>query len=108
MELERKAILAEIQRTAAANGGAPLGKMRFERETGIKESDWSGRYWARWSDALEEAGFEPNLMQGRYDDLELLKHLVRVIEDLGQWPTTAELKLYAREHPGFPSHNTLS
>lgn len=103
----RETILNAIRRTADANEGVPLGKTRFERETGIKESDWSGRYWVRWSDALAEAGFQPNVMQGRYHDLELLEHLVRVVEDLGKWPTTAELKLYARQNPGFPSHNSI-
>ena len=105
--MERETILNEIRRTADANGGVPLGRMRFESETGIKESDWSGRYWVRWSDAVAEAGFEPNVMQGRYDELELLEYLVGAVDDLGKWPTTAELKLYARQHPGFPSHNTI-
>ena len=105
--MERVSILSEIRRTAEANGGVPLGKLRFESETGIKESDWSGRYWARWGDALREAGFEPNVMQGPYDELDLLQEVVGVVADLGKWPTTAELKLYARQHPGFPSHNTI-
>jgi len=43
-------ILAEIGRTALVNGGIPLGKERFYAETGIKESDWHGKYWVRWGD----------------------------------------------------------
>lgn len=49
-------ILQEIQRTTQANGGIPLRKIEFESETGIKRYDWFGVYWARWSDALREAG----------------------------------------------------
>jgi hypothetical protein len=58
--VNKQHILDEIKRTAAANGKLPLGKAKFLRETGIKESDWGGIYWARWGDALREAGFEPN------------------------------------------------
>lgn len=53
-------ILDEIRRTAATNGDRPLGRDRFERETGIKMSEWEGRYWARWNDAVREAGLSPN------------------------------------------------
>lgn len=105
--MDRDWIIAEIRRTAAENRGTPLGKLRFLRETGITESDWSGRYWARWSDALAEAGFPPNSLQGPYDQLPLLKRLVEVIQAFGKWPTEAELKLHVRTHPGFPSPNTF-
>lgn len=38
------------------DSGIPLGRSRFAAETGIHEHDWRGRFWARWSDALREAG----------------------------------------------------
>ena len=51
-------IIREIRRTTQANGCTPLRKTEFEAETGIKRYDWFGVYWARWSDALREAGCE--------------------------------------------------
>ena len=38
--MEKNQILDEINRTAVANGGVPLGWRRFEEETGIKYYDW--------------------------------------------------------------------
>jgi hypothetical protein len=52
-------ILQEIKRTVESNGGNPLGEKRFETETGIKRFDWFGKYWARWSEVVTEAGFVP-------------------------------------------------
>jgi len=37
----------------------------------------------------------------------LLEKLVEVIDTLGKWPTVAELKLYGRQHSGFPNHKTI-
>ena len=61
-------ILDEIKRTARENGGVPLGKERFFQETGIRYEDWFGKYWVRWGDAVQEAGFAPNRMQDAYNE----------------------------------------
>lgn len=57
--MTKQHILNETKRTAEANRGIPLGVKAFRHETGIKISDWHGKYWARWSDAVKEAGFVP-------------------------------------------------
>lgn len=58
--MEKEHILAEIQRTAKANRGNALSRERFFRETGIKTSDWLGKYWARLgnTDLREISGAE--------------------------------------------------
>lgn len=38
--MNKEAILAEIGRTAAENGGKALGRKRFVKVTGIKPYDW--------------------------------------------------------------------
>jgi hypothetical protein len=101
--VNKEHVLAEIRRTAEGNGGTPLGKARFEAETGIHEWDWRGRFWARWNDALAEAGFQPNRLQQAYDQDELLSKLVGEIRRLGRMPTVAELNLRRREDATFPS-----
>jgi hypothetical protein len=66
--VKKEYILGEIRRTAAANGDVPLGLSRFSQETGIKESDWRGKIWARWGYAVREAGFEPNELRASYNE----------------------------------------
>lgn len=100
-------ILEEIKRTTKANGGVPLGVRRFESETGIKESDWLGKIWARWSDAIREAGFSPNQLSVAYDDSALLDMYARFARELGRLPTNADMRLKANIDSQFPSHNVF-
>ena len=106
--MDKQHILKEIQRTAKANAGAPLGREKFLQETGIKESDWSGIYWARWGDALREAGFTANQLQSAHDENHLLENYVALIREVGRIPVAMELRLKRRSDPSFPSHNTFA
>jgi hypothetical protein len=108
MIVTKTQILGEIKRTAEENGGQPLGRQRFYAETGIKETDWSGKYWVRWSDAVQEAGYTPNRLQSSYNEQFLLEKLAAFIQELGHFPVSAELKLRARQDSDFPSRNTFS
>ena len=101
--MQKNHILAEIRRTAAANGGTALGHARFLQETGIKISDWHGKYWSRWGDALKEAGFTPNALQGSYPDELLLDRLAGLCRELGRIPTVGEMKLKRRTDATLPN-----
>jgi hypothetical protein len=101
-------IIQEIQKTANENGGIPLGRQRFLQATGIKESDWIGKFWTKWSDATKEAGFSENKMQPAYPDDWLLECYAALAVELGHIPTSAEVRMKARSDTGFPSHNTFS
>jgi hypothetical protein len=57
--MNKEYILTEIRRTAAANGGMPLGRSRFSREIGIVEADWIGKIWARWATPFERPASKP-------------------------------------------------
>jgi hypothetical protein len=101
-------ILAELRRCAAENGGTPPGRQRFQTLTGIRETDWLGIHWVRWSDAVIEAGFVPNGWQGRYTDEQLLSQLATCACDLGRFPTFADLKMRRRQDDSFPSHGAFA
>jgi len=106
--MNRQHILDEIVRTAAENGGVPLGHRRFLQETGIKVSDWQGRFWARWNDVLRDAGFGPNQLSEPRDDSTLLDRFAALALELGRIPVTSEIRLKKREDPTFPNDKTFS
>jgi hypothetical protein len=89
--MNKEYILKEIDRTAKENNGTPLGQARFAKETGISVRDWWGKYWARWGDALIEAGYSPNKLQAAYDENWLIEQVISLIREIGRFPSSAEL-----------------
>lgn len=75
--------------------------------TGIAETQWLGRYWARWSDAVREAGYEPNVLQQAHDEDVVLERFAELIQELGHFPTEPEVRLKRRTDQTFPSHNVF-
>ena len=106
--MDRQHIINEIKRTAEANGGAPLGKDKFFTETGIRFSDWFGKYWARWGDALVEAGYKPNEFRGSYKDDWFIENLIPIIRELGRFPSSGDLRLKEKQNKDFPSHTVFN
>ncbi|CCI54558.1 GIY-YIG nuclease family protein [Nostocoides jenkinsii] len=102
----RDHILSELRRIGADLGRAP-GKRVFERETGIRESDWAGKYWVRWSDAVAEAGLSPNVLNPRLDDAVVAQALATEIRRLGRVPIINELKMRSAEDSDFPNAKTF-
>jgi hypothetical protein len=105
--MDKITILLEIKRKAKANDGVALGLQRFESETGIRKADWFGIYWARWGDAVREAGFSPNRLQEAYDKEELLEHYAKLTLELGRLPVKGDLRLRTRTDPDFPHETTF-
>lgn len=104
--MQKKHILEEIRRTAAANDGQPLGMARFLVETGIMRSDWLGKYWARWSDAIEEAELSPNKFgSDAIPASSLLEKLADLALRLGHLPVKGEVMLARRADRSMPSHS---
>jgi hypothetical protein len=106
--MNKNHIIKEIKRTAEQNGGLPLGKDRFAAETGIQFSDWYGKFWARWGDALIESGYSPNKLQGAYADEWVIEQLIALIRELERYPVAGELRMKAKQDKEFPSHNVFN
>lgn len=105
--MDKEYIVNEIKRTAKENNGVPLGVRKFASETGIKLYDWLGIYWAKWSDAIKEAGYDPNIFQQPYGNDFLIKKFIEVIREIGKFPASGELLLKTKNDKTFPSEKTF-
>lgn len=101
--MTREEILSEVRRTAQENGGTPLGRDRFLRITGITEYEL-GRHWARYGDAVRDAGLEPNKLNLAYDERHLIEKYLALVRRLGHVPTSREMRLERSAiDPSFPT-----
>lgn len=103
----RDHILNEIRRLATLNGGQPPGMKAFARDTGMESHLWRGKYWARWSDALSEAGYSPNKWQERLDSDEVLTGVIAACRHYGRFPTQDEIQLHRKLDPTIPSEQAI-
>lgn len=99
----KEQILQEIRRIADECDGVAPGKERFAKETGVREHEWRGRYWAKWSDAVTEAGCTTNAMSSRLEEGPALAALASEVRRLGKMPTTSEMMLWRRAQPAAPT-----
>jgi len=104
--MDRQTIIDEIKRTAAENGGTPLGVRRLETEAGIKPHHWQ-KYWARISDAHREAGLDPNSRSEPYSRDTLVPLLVELARNLGRFPTDRDLRLKSTAD-GWPTNSVFN
>lgn len=105
--MDREHIIREIRRTASSDKVA-LGRSNFYKETGIKESDWIGIYWAKWSDAVLDADCTPSTLTTSINEDVLLEKIAGFIRELGHFPTHPELDLKGRSDDAFPSKRTFT
>ncbi len=101
----RLRVLQEIARVAAEKGRTP-GCVSFRKETGLSAALWHGLIWARWSDAVREAGLVPNIKRGKLTDEQLLAGYAEAMRKHGRIPTDAELLLYRKSGSALPRHAT--
>jgi hypothetical protein len=98
----RDLVLREIRRLAASNDGKPPGQILFARETGIAEHQWRGKLWARWGDALTEAGYKPNKWTERLDPEVVLTGVIAACRHFGRLPTFDEIEIYRQSESSIP------
>jgi hypothetical protein len=106
--MQKEEILAEIKRTAKENGDKSPSKNLFERRTGVKTYEWQ-KFWSRWSEALQEAGFIPNQFptESCYSDDCLIESIIDLTRELRRFPVKTEIRIKKRSDTVFPNYDTL-
>ncbi len=105
--MEKHQILEEIRRTAKCNGGTPLGIRSFCEATGLKQHKIIGVFWARWSEAVTEAGFAPNETPERMETDDVARQVACLIRTLGHFPSLPEFAICKRNDDTFPNKDTI-
>lgn len=100
-------ILVAIRRIAKANGGKAPGSQKLQTELNLGKADWYPKYWLRWSDAVREAGLEPNKLSARFDEDFLIKCYVDLTRELGRFPIEGDLMVKRNRDSSFPSRDTF-
>ena len=101
--IDKARIIEEIKRIASGNGGKAPGMAVFERETGIRHSDWFPNLWLRWGDALVEAGYVGNKLQTAYSKDFLVEKFIAFLRELGHVPVKGEFLLKSKADKTFPN-----
>ena len=98
----RDQILAEIKRIAEANGGQAPGQNVFAKETGFKPHMWA-KYWARWGDAVRDAGLTAQIWQQKLDVTLSYPKLAEAVRHFRRFPTDREMLIYRQRDKTFPN-----
>lgn len=106
--MEKAQILETIRQMAGANGGKAPGYERFASHTGLGKADWYPKYWLKWSDAVREAGCEPNSLSTSFDEEVLIQKYAELTRELGRFPIEGELRIKRRGDKTFPNHTAFS
>ena len=109
----KKEILQAMLQVGEAAGLRPGGPgpsiERFEATSGIKNSHWKNVYWTKWSDALAEAGYQPNPWGAAKKNAdELMAPLAALTRDLKKAPTKNDMVFAYNTRRGlFPAQTTF-
>ena len=106
--MDKNHIISEIKRIAKENNDKAPGWMVFERETGIRKSDWYPDIWLRWGDALLDAGYAPNKFQTAIDNDSIIQNYIGLVRELGKLPVEGEIRRKSKNDKSFPSHTVFN
>ena len=70
-------------------------------------SEWYGKHFRSWGDALLEAGYNPNKKQRKLPSEQVLRKYAEAVRYFGRIPTEIDIRMYTRSRPDVPGHSTF-
>jgi Meiotically up-regulated gene 113 len=105
--ITKEQILSDIRRLGKQRGGH-ISLDAFLAATGMKEHQLLGKFWARWNDAITEAGLRTmEFGCPRTEEETVIEAFAQLIETLKKWPTETELRLERGRNESFPGIRVL-
>jgi hypothetical protein len=95
-------ILSKIRELSYDSTGKSIGLKKFCKASGISRAQVCGKYWAKWSDAVSEAGLKPNQMPQPLSTDTLCLKMAELITELGKFPSRDEINHKAFTDKTFP------
>ena len=105
MKYNKADILLKIKGYVEEHNDVP-GSLVFTNFFNIRQLDWQ-LHFDKWSDAINEAGFEPNQFSKRTEDESVILLLIQFIRELGRFPTQIQCRKRAQNDKSFPSLNVI-
>lgn len=94
--MTKEQILSDIRRIAKQRGGQS-SLDAFLAATGIKEHQILGTFWARWNEAVTEAGLSTSsFSRQKIEESSIIGAFAKLVERLKKWPTQNELLIEHR------------
>lgn len=105
--LTKEDILKEIRKWAKENGGLTPSEKIIREELRIPKWDWI-TYWTKITDIQREAGLTPqDFDKTKYTKKDLCNEFIKLIREMGKWPSRDELDFKRRQDSRFPASATF-
>jgi Meiotically Up-regulated Gene 113 (MUG113) protein len=102
--MSKKFIIEKIKELAST-GGVP-GFQKFSKYTGVTRYEMN-KHWETWSQAIQEAGFEPNQVPKIITKEDIIVPLIAFIREKDNIPSNAAIRNRRYNNPEFPAYSTI-
>lgn len=105
---DRDDFIAKVRTAAAENAGKPLGEPRFYQRFQLGRNDLWNAGFESYGAACAAADLQPNTLQRRLTDDEVLRPLALLARRLSKFPSKGAAEVERKRDAAFPSWESLT